>query len=451
MKASPVCLTRGPITKGLVTFAVPILLSNLLQQLYNSIDSAVVGTFAGNEALAAVGSTGALINLLIGLFLGIATGTGVIYAMHYGAGDFKGLKKITDAAYLLSIAAGVFISVFGVIFAPQMLRAMDTPADVMEPSVAYLRVYLAGTVVNLVYNVGAGMIRAGGDSARPLIYLFISGVMNLLLDLLCVAVLDMGTMGAALATVAAQAVSAVLVVVHMMRMPENQRFYPLKMKLDRVALWDVVRISVPCGLQGSMFNIANLLVQADINTFGSVAMAGVAAYSKVDGFIYMPMMALSLSVSTYVGQNIGAGEYRRVRKGIVTCLILSASCAMALAISVLLGFNSVIGLFTKDPAAKAYAYRMMWFLAPFSVVFSISDILGGAMRGAGEAMKVTIISAVCICAYRVVWLIVLLHFYHDIRIVFVCYPISWFLSSGVMAVYYFRHSTIRKSILSSRT
>lgn len=446
MKHSTVSLTEGPITRGLILFALPMLLSNLFQQLYNSIDSAVVGQFAGDTALAAVGSTAALINLFIGFFLGIATGTGVLYAMHYGAGDYPGLKKICDAAYILCLGASAFISAVGIIFAPELLCLMDMPDDVLPQATVYLRIYLAGTAPNLLYNVGAGMIRARGDSARPLIYLMFSGLLNLILDLAFVALLKMGAAGAALATIMAQTLSAVLVVRYMMRLPEECRYRPLKMKLDKVAVTDVIRISVPCGLQGSMFNISNLLVQAKINSFGTVAMAGVAAYSKIDGFIYMPLSALSLAVSTYVGQNIGAGHYERVKKGVRICLLLAVIVLVAVSSTVIACFEPVIRIFTQEQEAIDFARSMMMHLAPFICVFVASDILGGAMRGAGAAVPVTVISALCICVFRIVWLLTALRVVYSITTVFWCYPISWTLSSLVMALYYFRCSAMRAAI-----
>lgn len=446
MQVKSVSLTSGSITKGLVLFSIPILLSNLFQQLYNSIDSAVVGSFAGDAALAAVGSTGSLINLLIGFFLGIATGAGILYAMHYGAGDYQGLKKLIDNALLLSVFAGAVISVVGIVFAEDMLLWMDTPEDVLQPAREYLQIYLGGTVITLVYNVGAGLIRAEGDSTRPLIYLIIGGITNLLLDLLFVAVFHMGAAGAAWATVLAQLVSAVLTVIHLTRLREEYRLRPGRMKLDKLSCWDITRISVPCGLQGSMFNISNLLVQAKINSFGSVAMAGVAAYSKIDGFIYMPLMALSLAVSTYVGQNIGAGQFARVKKGIRVCLLLAIGMGIAMGGTVLLTCDSLLGLFTKDPAAKEFALQMMWYMAPFAWTFTFSDVLGGAMRGAGDAMKVTVITALCICVFRVLWLPLMLHFIHDIRIVFLCYPISWLLCSTVMTIVYLKGPGVKRTI-----
>lgn len=446
MKRSTVSLTEGPIAHGIIFFALPVLLSNLFQQLYNSIDSAVVGQFAGDIALAAVGSTAALINLLIGFFLGIATGTGVLYAMHYGAGDYPGLKKICDAAYILSLAAAVFISAVGIGFAPQLLRMMDMPDDVMPQATVYLRIFLAGTAPNLVYNVGAGMIRARGDSARPLVYLVCSGVLNLILDLIFVAGLKLGAAGAALATVMAQTLSAVLVVRYMMRLPEECRFRPLRMELDRAAVVNVIRISVPCGIQGSMFNISNLLVQTKINSFGTVAMAGVTAYTKIDGFIYMPLSAISLAVSTYVGQNIGAEHFERVRKGVKIGLALGFSVVIAVSAMVMLCFEPVIRIFTDEPESIDFARDMMFHMAPSVCLFVVSDILGGSMRGAGAAVPVTIISALCICVFRIIWLLTALPVIYSITTVFWCYPLSWALSSAVMAIYYFRCSAIRTTM-----
>ncbi|MGN1002969.1 MAG: MATE family efflux transporter [Oscillospiraceae bacterium] len=445
-----VSLTEGPITKGLIYFSVPLLISNLLQQLYNSVDSAVVGTFAGDIALSAVGGpTGSLINLLIGFFLGISTGTGILYAMHYGARDYAGLKKLIDSALVLSAGAGIVIGTLGAVFAEQMLVWMDTPADIVPEAAKYLRIVMGGMIVTMIYNVAAGMIRAEGDSTRPLLYLLVGGLVNLALDLLFVALLGWGVVGAAIATIAAQTVTAVLTLIRLTRLPEEYRFRFKHIQVSRLALWDITRISVPCGLQGSMFNISNLLVQAKINSFGAIAVAGVTAYSKIDGFIYMPVMAISLACSTYVGQNIGAGHYDRVKKGIRVCLTASVLSAMLMGVAVLLAGRNVIGVFTKVPESQDFAMQMMWYMAPFAWVFSFSDVLGGAIRGAGAAMKVTIITALCICVFRVIWLFALLPFINDIRVVFLCYPVSWALCSGVMTLYYFKGSAIKNAIRST--
>lgn len=436
-------LMNGSIIKGLVFFALPLLLSNLFQQLYNAVDSAVVGTYAGEVSLAAVGGTAALINLLIGFFLGIATGTGVLYALRYGASDWKGLKKICDAAIFLSTVSAAAITLFGMVFTTYLLRMTQMPENVLPEATVYLRIYLAGTIPNLLYNVAAGMIRAKGDSTRPLIYLGLSGVTNLLLDLLFVAVLKMGAAGAALATILAQLLSCVLSMGYLMRLPEEYRFRPFSMHPDSAAIRDVIHISVPCGLQSAMFNISNLLVQVRINSFGSTVMAGTTAYGKLDGFIYMPTGALSLTVSTYVGQNIGAMHFDRVRRGIRLCLLLSLAVAVCMETAVIVLFRPAIGLFTNHEDVVEVARQEMWFLAPFAWIFIFSDILGGAMRGAGEATPVMLISALCICVFRIIWLTLVLHFFNDIRVVYLVYPISWTLSSVAMAAYYFLRSRLK--------
>ena len=446
MRTGAVNLTEGSITKSIVQFSVPILLTNLLQQLYNSIDSAVVGQFCGDTALAAVGSTGALINLLIGFFLGLATGAGILYAMYYGAGDHGSLKKLIDSSMVISVAVGIVMTAVGMIFTKQLLMMMDVPDDVLGPSEEYLRIYMSGTIITLVYNVGAGLIRAEGDSVRPLIYLFVGGIGNLVMDILAVAILDMGVAGAAWATVVAQTITAVLVVIRLCRLNPEYAFRPLHITPDKLMTWDIVRISVPCGLQSSMYNISNLLVQIKINSFGTVAMAGITAYGKLDAFIYMPMAALSLAISTFVGQNIGAGRYDRMKKAIRVSLVISILCVWFLCAVILVFFEPLMHIFTDDPQAIAFGREMMGFLFPAVWLYSFVDVFSGAIRGAGQAVPVTVISALTICVFRIIWLEVLLHIVNDIRVVFLCYPVSWILCGSALTWYYFRRSTLRRSI-----
>lgn len=449
MKRASVNLTEGSITKAIVEFSIPILLTNLLQQLYNSIDSAVVGKFCGDAALAAVGSTGALINLLIGFFLGLATGAGVLYAMYYGAGDHKSLKKLIDSAMTLAVIIGVFTTIVGTVFTRQLLGMMDMPEEALGPSEEYLRIYMAGTIITLIYNVGAGLIRAEGDSVRPLIYLAIGGVGNLGMDLLAVAVLDMGVAGAAWATVFAQAITAVLVVIRLCRLNPDYAFRPLNIRPDRLTVWDVVRISVPCGLQSAMYNISNLLVQIKINSFGTAAMAGITAYGKLDAFVYMPMAALSLAISTFVGQNIGAGRYDRMKKAIIVTLLMSIGCALTISGLVAYFYRPLVHIFTDDEQAIAFGRSMLGYLLPVVWFYSFVDIFSGAIRGSGQTVSVTIICALMICVFRVVWLEVLLPLYNDIRVVFLCYPISWVLCGLALIWFYFRRSTLHKAIVAN--
>lgn len=439
-------LTEGPIAKGIILFALPLLLSSIFQQLYNSIDTAVVGQYVGPAALAAVGGTGSLINLLIGFFLGLSTGTGVLFAMHYGAGDHPGLKKIMNSAVVLTVAAGLFITVVGMVFCRPMLRLMHTPEDVLPLAVTYLRLFFTGTVANMLYNVGAAIIRAEGDSRRPLIYLVISGVANLILDLTLVAGFKTGVAGAAIATVLAQLLSAVLVVLRLTRMNPAYRLELRHIRVDRLCTWDIIRISVPCGLQGSMFSISNLLVQIEINSFGTAAMAGVAAYSKIDAFAYIPVNSLGLATSTFVGQNVGAGHFRRIQEGLRLGLVLAIALALTMASVIAVFCKPLLAMFTDDAASLAVGQQMMWFLIPFAWLLAFMDVLGGAIRGAGQATAVTVITALSICVFRVVWLLVMLHFINDLRIVFLCYPISWVLNAIATIIFYYRGSTLRRSI-----
>lgn len=449
MRSHTVSLTEGSITKSIIIFSIPILISNLFQQLYNTVDTMIVGKYAGSIALAAVGSSSALINLLIDFFLGISVGAGILYAMHYGAGDYKGLKKLIDSALLISAGVSVVITAFGIGFSDRLLRIMNVPGEVYQPSKDYFTIYLIGTLPTLLYNVGAGLVRAEGDSTRPLMYLIIGGITNFIVDTVLVAGLGMGVKGAAWATVASQTVTAILVLNRLSRLNPEYAWRPLKMRPEKLAMWDITRISVPCGLSHSMFNIANLIIQTKINSFGAVAMAGAAAYSKIDAFVYMPMSALALALSTYVGQNIGAGLYGRIRKGIRVTVILSVVATAVLSAVIIIAFDPIVHLFTDDAGAVECARVMMWHLIPFVWGYAIGDVIPGAIRGAGQATQVTIILAVTICVCRLVWLRVMLPVYNDIRIVFIAYPISWWLCSIVMLWYYFRRSTVFKSIRNS--
>ncbi|MDU4479954.1 MATE family efflux transporter [Clostridium sp.] len=379
-------LTEGVIWKKIVLFAIPIMLSNLLQQLYNACDSAVVGNFAGSEALAAVGSTGALINLLVGFFLGISTGTGVIFSRYFGADDEKKLLDVMNAAVMLSIICGIFIMIIGLIWTTDLLKIMHCPEDIINLATTYLRIYLLGMVGMLVYNVGSGIIRACGDSKHPLYYLMFSGILNLILNLIFVAGFNMGVAGSALATAISQFFSAFLVIMNLVRIPYSYRLNIRKIKFNKETAKQIIKISVPCGLQSSMFNISNMIVQIKINDFGSVAMAGCAAYEKIDGFLYMPMMALGLSISTFVGQNIGAGKYERIKKGVNVCLVLSVIMTMIGSAIVLLTGGRLLNVFTDNEEVKNIGILMMFILAPFTWTHSFTEILGGAIRGAGSAV-----------------------------------------------------------------
>ena len=440
MKDKNQLLTQGSVWKGIVKFAIPILLSNLLQQLYNTVDTAVVGKFAGSEALAAVGSTGSLINLFVGFFLGISTGTGVIFATAYGAKDDERLKKTLHSALILAFGAGVFLTVVGILGTRWMLQLMGSPDDVIDLATEYMRIFFGGSLFMLIYNVGAGIIQASGDSRRPLVYLVISGVLNVICDIVCVAVFHMGAAGAAVATVFSQLIACILIVLRLCRIPENWRLRIREIRYDKAVAGSIIRLAVPSGLQSCMFSLSNILIQSEINAFGSVAMAGVAAYGRIDGFGFMPVQALGLSISTFTSQNLGAQNYDRIRAGVKTVFICAAICAVTVNTSIILFSDKFLLLFTSDPAVIEYGMMQMWRLAPFEPIFAISEILSGTVRGAGKVTQPMLIYLVTICAFRIVGLLILMPMVQDIRLVFWAYPTSWILCSAVMIVYYAKGS-----------
>lgn len=440
LKNSSLDLTEGPIGKKLLLFAIPLLLSNLFQQLYNSVDTAVVGRYAGEASLAAVGSVGPLLNLIIGFFLGISTGAGIRYAQFFGAKDHKSLKKVMDTAIVSGAAAGAFISILGVIFVDEIMLFMHTPEEVMAVERTYLIILFAGTICPMVYNIGSGILRANGDSVSPLINLIIGGVTNFVLDVIFVAFLDWGVAGAAWGTCIAQCLAMILTLRCLTRLDERYAFNFKNIKPDREELGALVKISVPCGLQSSMFNAANLLVQIKINEFDTVAMAGITAFQKIDGFGYMPMMAMALAITTYVGQNVGAQKYDRVKKGIKTGILITSVVTIVPEIIILSFGRPLLSIFTSSVEAQNYGLMMMMFLTTTTWTFIIGEVFSGVVRGAGYPVSVTVIMAICVCAFRILWLTIGLSIKNDIRILFTCYPLSWILCSTAVLIYFLKSS-----------
>ena len=348
-KDGSVLMTEGVIWKQLVIFSIPLLIGNLFQQLYNTVDSIVVGQFIGSEALAAVGSSTPLINLIIGMFMGIAVGSGVIISQYYGAKSEDKMGWAVHTSIALSIIGGILLSVVGIVFSPSILRLMKTPPEVLDTSVLYFRIYFLGSLFNLLYNMGAGILQAVGDSRRPLIFLCISSVTNIVLDLLFVAGFHMGVDGVAWATIISQFVSAVLVMSALMRTKDIYRLELRKIKIDKRMMKRILRLGIPSGIQQSIISLSNVVVQANVNIFGSTVMAGFGAYNKVDGFVVLPMQSFCMAATTFTGQNIGAGKPERIREGIKQGMIICVSVSAL--ISLLLFFESerVLSIFSSDP------------------------------------------------------------------------------------------------------
>ncbi len=432
-------LTTGKLWKGIVRYALPLMVSSVIQQLYNTVDTAVVGRFAGSEPLAAVGSTGSLINLLVGLFLGIASGTGVVFGTFFGAKDSRNMKRALDTATILAFFAGAILTVIGVFLAPEMLELINCPPEIKTMAAQYLRWFFAGMIPMLLYNVGAGIIYAAGNSRSPLIYLAISGFINFVLDFIFVAIFHWGAAGAAIATTISQFISATLIIAHLIKkFPSDYKLDPLKLIWDKHMAVHILKIAIPCGLQAIMFDISNLIVQAKINAFGTLAIAGMISYNKVEAFTFIVIHAFSMTGTTLMSQNIGAGNLERAKKGIRICLIMALLCALLLCSLFILFAEPLLSVFTDSSEVLEYGLVIVSIIPAFTWTYAISETLGSAIRGSGKPIPVTAITALSVCLFRVLWLCIMCPLTGDIRTVYWCYPISWTLCNIAMIIYYFK-------------
>ena len=428
-------MTEGVIWKQFLLFSVPLLIGNLCQRLYNTVDSVVVGNVIGSEALAAVGSSNSLINLIIGMFLGIATGAGVIISQYYGAGDEQKLSWAVHTCIALSLIGGVALSILGVLASPLILKWMGTPEDVMEGSVVYLRIFFSGSLFNLLYNMTAGVLRAVGDSRRPLYYLAVSSAVNVVLDLVFVVGFQMGIAGAAWATIIAQAVSALLALVALMRTQDIYRVDLKKLKIDVRMMKRILAIGIPSGIQQSIISLSNVIVQSNINIYGSAAMAGYGASSKIDGFVTLPLQSFCIAATTFTGQNIGAKKKKRVIQGIFQGIAISLIYTLILSPILLWRSEDVLRIFGSDPAVLEYGKISMTILIPLYSVLSIHQILMGTLRGAGKTMVTMMIGLGNMCVLRMIYINGIVPFFHSFEAVMLCYPITWF-STMVMDILY---------------
>ena len=443
-KASARNITEGVIWKQLLFFFFPILLGTFFQQMYNTVDTIIVGRFVGTQALAAVGSTGALISLLNGFFIGLGSGATVLVSQLFGANDDPGVKKALHTGIGLALVLGLLISFLGICFGPQILALMKTPADCLAGASAYARIYFSGAVASMIYNMGTGILRAMGDSKRPMIFLVITCFANILLDILCVVVLKMGVAGAALATVLSQIISALLVTMVLLRLPECYALRLSKIGLDPLLLKRILSVGVPAGLQFVTFDLANLLIQSGINSFGSATMAAFTAYCKADMLTWMLSGAFGVAITTFVGQNYGAQKYDRIYKSVKICLGMGIVLVGACSAMVICFRHFILGIFSADPEViRLGAWLMLW-VVPFNVIFVPVEIFAGAMRGTGYSAVPTAITSVCVCVFRVLWLFVAVSRFHTLGMLMVCYPISWVLADIAFLITYRRGNWLRK-------
>lgn len=429
-------LTHGSIWKKMLFFALPLLLGNLFQQLYNTVDSLIVGNFLGTSALAAVSSSGSLIFMLIGFLSGIAAGAGVIVSRYFGAGDHEKLRLTVHTTVAFGLVAGVLMTAVGVLLSPQILRWMDTPESVMPESVEYLRIYFAGSLGFVMYNIFVGILQAVGDSRHPLYYLIVSSVVNLVLDLVFIGLFHTGVGGAALATVISQVISALLCLVQLLRSKGPYRLHLREIRFHWEYLWQIIRIGLPSGVQNSIIAFANVIVQSDINSFGDMAMAGYGAYTKVEGFGFLPINSFTMALTTFVGQNLGARQYERTRKGARFGILVTVTMAELIGVVVFLLAPWLIAAFDSTPEVVEFGIAKARTAALFYFLLAFSHSIAAVLRGAGKTMIPMLVMMVCWCVIRVTFLSITIPLTHSIQMVYWVYPLTWSLSSLAFLIYY---------------
>jgi len=438
-------ITEGSIFGQLLLFFFPILFGTFFQQLYNTADAVVVGRFVGKQALAAVGgTTSTLINLMVGFFVGLSSGATVVISQYYGAKKADKVHWAVHTSVAFSVIGGVLFMAVGLVGARWALTAMHTPEDVMDHAVTYIRIYFLGMVPNLLYNMGAGILRAVGDSRRPLYFLIGSCFVNIILDVVLVAVLRMGVAGAALATISSQLFSAILVILCLTRTQDMYKVEWRKIRIDSRMLQRIIRIGIPAGMQSVMYNISNIIIQAGVNNLGTDNVTAWATYGKVDGLYWMMINALGISVTTFVGQNYGARRMDRVRKGAGACMVIGVVLTAIVSTALYFWGYLFIELFTSDPQVQLISQSLIRFMVPTFITYITIEILSGTLRGVGDAWMPLIITGVGVCLVRVIWIIFALPHFNTILAAAFCYPMTWALTSVAFAVYYYFFSSLKR-------
>ena len=431
-------ITEGVIWKQLLLFFFPILMGSFFQQMYNTVDTIIVGRAVGTQALAAVGSTSSLINLINGFFIGLSTGATVILSQYFGANDQQGVQRALHTGVGLAIVLGVLASALGVLAGPTVLKMIRTPESCLQDASVYVRIYFLGAIASMIYNMGSGILRAMGDSRRPMVFLIISCFVNILLDILCVIVLRLGIAGAAIATVLSQVISAFLVILTLIRMPEGCTLHLSQVRIHGDLLRRLLLIGVPAGLQYVTFDFANLLVQSGINSFGEITVAAWTAFVKTDAITWMVSGALGVAVTTFVGQNFGAQRFDRIRQCVRLCMGIGVVLMGSTSALTVIFRHFLLGIYTTDAAVIQMGSYAMLFIVPFNFFFVPVEVFAGTMRGTGYSIVPTAITSICVCLSRVVWIFTMVRWFHTIEVLAVIYPISWLLASSVFFAVYRR-------------
>ncbi len=439
-------MTQGNITHHIISFAIPLLLGNIFQQMYNMVDTWVVGNYVSNEAYSAVGSVAPIINMLIGMFYGLSSGSGVVISQYYGAHQEEEVQKAVHTAIMMTLILSVFFTVVGILIIPLALNLMKMPAEVIPEATTYLTIYFAGITGMLVYNIGAGILRAVGDSQRPFYFLVVCALVNTVLDLVFVLVFRMGVAGVSLATVISQCISGTLVIITLIKTDSCIKLRFSQLRLHWKILKKVFSVGVPAGIQMAITSFSNVFIQSYINYFGADCMSGWTTYSKVDQLLFLPMQSIALASTTFVGQNLGSNQPDRARKGVRTALIIACCTTVVLGIPVIAFAPHIVAFFNNKAEVIQYGSMLLRWLTPFYVLCCFNQIYAGALRGAGNSRAPTLIMLLAFVAFRQVYMFIMSHICNEIIPMAIGYPVGWLLCSSLMA-FYFHKTTLTKTRL----
>lgn len=418
-------MTEGPLTTKIIKFTIPVMLTGILQLLFNTADVIVVGRFTGKTALAAVGSTGSLINLLVSLFIGLSIGTNVLVARYQGAKDDKAVSETVHTSIALGIVGGLILLIIGVVATRPLLEMMATPEDVIDQSTLYMRILFFGMPLNLILNFGAAILRAIGDTKRPLYYLTIAGVINLFLNIFLVTVFSLGVAGVAIATVISEGVSCGLILLCLKHETGAIRLYFNRIKINPSKCIDIMKIGLPAGLQGCIFSISNVLIQSSVNSFGSTVMAGNTAASNIEGFVYVSMNSLHQTCISFTSQNFGAGKFKRIKKVLINCLVIVAITGLVLGNSAYFFGKYLLSAYNNEAEVISYGLIRLSIISTMYFLCGLMDVMVGAMRGIGYSILPMIVSLVGACGLRIVWIYTVFVKFRTLDILFISYPVTW--------------------------
>ena len=437
-RGKDVDMTSGSIARHIILFALPLLAGNVFQQLYNMVDTWVVGRFVSNEAYAAVGSVGPIVNMLVGFFMGLSSGAGVVISQYYGAKRMEDVQRTVHTTVTMTFILGIVFTAIGLGMTPFMLRMMNTPENVLPESTAYLSIYFSGLMGLMLYNAGAGILRAVGDSKRPFYFLVVCALLNTALDLLFVIVFRMGVKGVALATIISQSVSAILVLIVLLRTGECIKIRPRALRLHWDILKKIIRVGIPAAIQMAITGFSNIFVQSYINFFGDACMSGWTTYAKVDAVLFLPMQSIALASTTFVGQNLGCNQVERAKKGVRTALSMAVTSTIILMIPIVIFAEPVVAFFNAKPEVVEYGSMLLRYITPFYVVCCFNQIYSGALRGAGNSKAPMVIMLSSFVAFRQVYLFIMSRVCNEIIPIAMSYPAGWILCATLTTIYFHR-------------